>query len=275
MKKGYASIPEGQIHYREDGRGEPVLLLHQTPTSSDDYSLVIPLLATSFHVIAMDTMGFGMSDLPPRQFTIPDYARTVIEFLKALKIKRTAIVGHHTGSSIAVETAASSPDTVSKLVLSGCPHYLPEVRQAKLADPRYRPMEYRDDASHIMKLWNLFKNAAPNAGPENWSKVVLGGLMAGRRGEEGHYAVFSYDIEPRLRQLQCPTLLLSGTRDTFYHRFEATRSLIPNCKTAVIEDGDPLLPLTKPVEFAQAIIGFLKSDPVSRTAAGHGTGQVC
>jgi len=260
MKKGYVSIPEGQIHYREGGKGEPVLLLHQTPTSSDDYSLVIPLLAASFHVIAMDTMGFGMSDPPPRQFTIPDYARTVMEFLKVLKIKKIAIVGHHTGSSIAVETAVTYPNLVSRLVLSGCPHYLPEVRQAKLVDPKYTPMEYRDDAAHIMKLWNLFKNAVPNAGPENWSKVVIGGLTAGRRGEEGHYAVFSYDIEPRLRQLQCPTLLLSGTKDTFYHRFEATKSLIPNCRTATIEGGDPLIPLTKPAEFAQTVMNFLRSN---------------
>ncbi|MEW6142478.1 MAG: alpha/beta hydrolase [Chloroflexota bacterium] len=259
MKKGYVSIPEGQIHYREDGKGEPVLLLHQTPTSSDDYSLVIPLLAASFRVIAMDTMGYGMSDPPPGQFAIPDYARTVIEFLKTLKLKRAAIVGHHTGSSIAVETAASSPGMVSKLVLSGCPHYLPEVRQSRLTDPRFTPMEYKEDASHIFKFWNSFKNIVPEGGPEVWSKVVIGGLQAGRRGEEGHHAVFNYDIEPRLKQLKCPVLLLSGTKDTFFDRLEATRALIPNCKVAIIEGGGPLITLTKPAEFVQTVMDFLRA----------------
>ena len=259
MKRGYADIPEGQIHYREEGKGDTVLLLHQTPTSSDDYTAVIPLLAKSYRVIAMDTMGFGMSDPQPKQFAIADYARTVAEFLKAMKVKRAAVVGHHTGSSIAVETAVTCPGLVSRLVLSGCPHYLPEVRQSRLTDPRFRPLEYREDASHIWKFWNSFKNIVPDGGPEIWSKVVIGGLLAGRRGEEGHHAVFNYDIEPRFKLLKCPVLLLSGTKDTFYQRLEATRSLIPGCKVAVIEGGDPLISLTRPVEFSRAILEFLGS----------------
>jgi len=262
LRKGYVDIPAGQVHYREEGTGEPLLLLHQTPSSSDEYSLMIPLLAKSCRIIALDTPGFGMSGPTPRPYEIPDYARAVREFLEALKIRKIAVAGHHTGSSIAVELASANPGLVTRLVLSGCPYYLPEVRAAKLADPKYTPMEYKLDAGHILKLWNLFRNAVPNASAEALSIVAVGGVLAGPRGEEAHHAVFRYDIEPRLRALKCPVLLVSGTRDTFHPRLEATRAVVPGCKVSVIEGGDPLIALTHPQDFARAILDFLGSNPV-------------
>ena len=45
LKKAYADIPEGQIFYRFEGTGEPVLLLHAGVTSSDEFKNVIPYLS--------------------------------------------------------------------------------------------------------------------------------------------------------------------------------------------------------------------------------------
>ncbi len=59
MKKAYADLPEGQIHYLTAGEGEPLVLLHQTPLSLDEYLDMIPSLAKSNKVIAMDSPGYG------------------------------------------------------------------------------------------------------------------------------------------------------------------------------------------------------------------------
>ena len=45
MKRAYADIPEGQMHYRAEGEGEPVLLLHMAVGSSDEFTRVIPFLS--------------------------------------------------------------------------------------------------------------------------------------------------------------------------------------------------------------------------------------
>jgi len=45
MKRAYTDIPEGQVHYRIEGSGDVILLLHAGVTSSDEYSRVIPFLA--------------------------------------------------------------------------------------------------------------------------------------------------------------------------------------------------------------------------------------
>ena len=75
MKRGYIDIPEGQIHYRTAGSGEPLLLLHRSPSSSEEFGDVIPILARDYWVVAMDTPGYGNSDDPPRVYEIADYAR--------------------------------------------------------------------------------------------------------------------------------------------------------------------------------------------------------
>jgi pimeloyl-ACP methyl ester carboxylesterase len=255
LKRGYINLPEGQIHYRTDGSGEPLLLLHQTPSSSDEYSLVMPILARSFQVMAMDTMGHGMSDPPPTAFKIADYARIVKDFLSALGVSKTSVVGHHTGATIALEVAVAYPDLVNKLILSGCPYYEPEDREKKLSGSA-QPPQLTEDGQLIMMLWNAFKNFNPGAGPELWKKLLVAGLLAGTSGEAAHHAVFEYEEQERLPLVKSPTLLISGSDDIFYKYLEATQSLIPRCKTKVVEGGGSAIALTKPDEFAQAILGF-------------------
>ena len=59
MKRGFADTSHGQIHYLTEGSGEPLLMLHMTPTSSQEFALVIPILAKKYWGIAMDTLGYG------------------------------------------------------------------------------------------------------------------------------------------------------------------------------------------------------------------------
>jgi pimeloyl-ACP methyl ester carboxylesterase len=255
MRKGYIDIPQGQIHYREAGCGAPLLLLHQTPSSSDEYRLMMPLLAKRVRVIAMDTMGYGMSDSPPKVFEIADYARTVREFIKAMGISKTVVAGHHTGATIAVETAVAYPELVDRLILHGCPYYTPEIRKAKLSDTEFRLMEY--SAEYLTEQWNRFRRFTPNAGPQAWLTALIGKLTAGPRGEEGHFAVFRYDEQSRLPLIKCPVLLLNGDADLFHKHMEDVRRLISNCTARSLPGVDALVALTTPDVFAGAILDFM------------------
>ena len=133
MKRAYIDTPAGQVHYRMQGVGEPLLLLHQAKTSSDEYVLMMPILAKTHQIIAMDTLGYGNSDAPSKvRPLVEDYAHNVVDFLDALGIKRASIFGHLTGAGIAVEVAAANPERVNKLILSNCPFYTPDERKARL-----------------------------------------------------------------------------------------------------------------------------------------------
>jgi pimeloyl-ACP methyl ester carboxylesterase len=255
MERGYVNTPGGQLHYITDGDGEALVLLHQVPSSSMEYTRMIPLLSKRYRVVAPDSPGYGMSDQPATPLTIPDYARGIVELLGALGITRCRLFGHHTGASIAVEIAAAYPEMVSKLILSGCPHYTEEVRQAKIQGDAFQPPQPKADGSHITDAWNTILRYVPGATPEIATYMVLGRLLAGERGEEGHQAVFQYDIESRLPLIKCPTLLFSTVDDAFMGRLDETGALIPDCVKRS-EPGDGLPTLTDPELMARVITDF-------------------
>lgn len=258
MKKAYLDTPAGQIHYQIDGSGEPLLLLHKTSLSSDEYSEVMPLLSKAYRVMALDTPGYGKSDKPSRVYRIEDYAQRVIDFLGFLGIKRTVLAGHLTGASIAVEVAAFHPELIDKLVLISCPYYDSEVLQARLRAYHFGVEEIREDGSHLTELWNRYRETMPTAKPENLQRTILGYLMAGPGAHDGHQAVFRYPVESRLPSIQCPTLLISGGRyDIFHSRLQVTKDLISRCRMEIIEGGGDLVPLERPDELVRVVLDFL------------------
>src|SRR3954463_8304519 len=102
VERRFVATPLGHIHVAIAGTGFPVLLLHQTPRSWDEYRDVLPLLGRNFRAIAMDTLGFGDSDRPAGDASIALWAQAAFALLDSLEEPRAAIVGHHTGAAIAV-----------------------------------------------------------------------------------------------------------------------------------------------------------------------------
>jgi pimeloyl-ACP methyl ester carboxylesterase len=262
MKKAYADLPEGQIHYLTAGEGEPLVLLHQTPLSLDEYRDMIPFLAKSNKVIAMDSPGYGKSYRPKRKYEIKDYAQCVMIFLDSLGVKKANVVGSHTGAAIAVEASVTDPEHFEKIILSGCPIYKEGEPQRRLKDPKFQPMEIRADGSHLTQIWQIRREWDPNGQPENWNRAVIDHLMAGSAAEDAHHALWNYPISQRLPLIKHATLLISGTEDVFFNRLEYTKSLIPRCRIQVIEGGGIVIAHSKYKEFAEAVLDFLSKPKV-------------
>ena len=219
------------------------------------------MLSRAYRVIAVDILGFGESDKPPRVYQISDYARSVVSFLDSLGIDKASVVGHHTGASIAVELAATYPERVYKLVLSGCPlqkdqdniiksHIIPDFMQ---------PMEIGEDGSHLLRCWKIAQSFGPRAPVEIHYEITLEYLKAGVRGEEAHQASHLYDVRPMLPLIKCPTLVLSGRKDLFISEVENTKNLIPRSKSVIIEGPGtgPAIIRRRPEAFAEAVLDFL------------------
>jgi len=261
MPKAYANIPEGQVSYRMEGSGEPLLLLHQTPMASE-YSQMIPILAKSYRVIAMETLGYGYSDNPPREYEVEDFAKSVANFLSAIGINKASIVGHHTGSSIAVEVAASYPDRVDKLIISGVPLWEPERWEQYFVEVASHLKPPAEDGLFLLDWWNLLRNFSSKATPEFLLKPVALIIDGATKPYDVHNAVARHKIKERVSLIKSPTLFISGSEDMFLDKLDALQSLVPRSKTLVIEGGGVLICFEKPDEFAQAIIDFMKNPGV-------------
>ena len=106
------------LHYLEAGQGTPILLLHGFPTSSHLYRNVIPTLAKTHRVIALDLPGYGLSDKPlDARYNFKFYTNTLNAFLDALDIPTTNLVVHDLGGPVGLYWAVNNPRRVHNIVL--------------------------------------------------------------------------------------------------------------------------------------------------------------
>jgi pimeloyl-ACP methyl ester carboxylesterase len=104
----------GSLH-RADG-GVRVLALHGWRRTSADFDNVLAGLGA----LALDLPGFGASPEPPTGWGTEDYAKAVEAVLPELDLP-VVVLGHSFGGRVAVRLAASRPDAVRALVLTGVP----------------------------------------------------------------------------------------------------------------------------------------------------------
>ena len=258
IERGFVTTPKGQIHYAMTGQGKPVLLLHQTPRSWDEYRDVLPIIGEKYWAIAIDTIGFGDSYKPEKKGSIEQYARGVIRFLDAMSIARASIVGHHTGGVIAVEIAASFPERVHKLVLSSTPYVDAEDRERRKTRPPIDEVEFKEDGSHLTELWQRRMPFYPKFRPDLLTRFVIDALKVGDRAEEGHQAVSEYRMEKKVPLIMAPTLVVAGTEDPFsFPRMKPLSNAIKGSRTAAIQGGMVPMVDQMPEEFAKAVMDFL------------------
>ena len=116
-----ANVDGLSIFYREAGTpGKPkLLLLHGFPTSSHMFRDLIPLLSDSFHIIAPDLPGFGLSDMPSRSqftYTFDNIANTIDRFTEVVGFDRFAVYVFDYGAPTGFRIAAKHPERITAII---------------------------------------------------------------------------------------------------------------------------------------------------------------
>ena len=107
----YTTIDGVRIHYVDEGKGDPVLMVHGQPTWSYLYRNIIP-------AFALDLMGFGLSDkLTDREYSFEEHTKILRGFIEALDLKDLTLVLHDWGGPIGLEYAVYHQENMKKLVL--------------------------------------------------------------------------------------------------------------------------------------------------------------
>jgi len=144
-----------QIHYRSQGEGSPVVVLHPSPLSSNFMQPIMNLLADNHQVIAWDTPGYGQSDpLPANDGSLQPYVEALKNFVTALGFDSFVLYGSATGAQIAIEYAKTYPDSVKGLVLENAAWFFDDERNEILKQyfPSITPQE---DGSHLTLVWKI------------------------------------------------------------------------------------------------------------------------
>lgn len=77
----YFDVAGYNLHFIDEGQGETILFVHGTPSWSFDYRHVIKTLTSNFRCIAVDHIGFGLSDKPEQyNYSTQNYSATLEKF---------------------------------------------------------------------------------------------------------------------------------------------------------------------------------------------------
>ncbi|MEO7014897.1 MAG: alpha/beta hydrolase [Dokdonella sp.] len=109
-------IDDFNLHYRIDGQGEPLVLLHGLGSSGADWAFQLETLAAHFHLVIPDLRGSGLSDAPRGPYSVAQFARDVWALLDHLHIQSARIMGFSLGGAVAIEMALLRPHAVVRLM---------------------------------------------------------------------------------------------------------------------------------------------------------------
>ncbi len=111
----YVDVHGSQMHYIDEGAGDPILFLHGNPTSSYLWRNIIPHLVPHARCIALDLIGMGKSAKPNLGYSFFDHAKYVEGFIEKLELSNLTLVIHDWGSGLGFHYAMRHESKIKAL----------------------------------------------------------------------------------------------------------------------------------------------------------------
>jgi 2-hydroxy-6-oxonona-2,4-dienedioate hydrolase len=252
------------LSYRRHGSG-PVLVMQHGFMGGGGYWLPqLAAFASEYDVIAPDLPGFAGSRDELVETSIEGHARAVVHLLDALAIPRFHLIGHSMGGMIAQQIALDSPERVSRLVLYGTTSsgHLPD-RFESLAETigRLEQEPAQRSADRIAATWFADGEASPyyplcvEAGRGTGKQAAIAALTA----------IGRWDVTPRLKEIDLPSLVICGDRDRSISSEQAylLSRLIKNSHLCIVPGCAHCAHLEAPELFNHVVRAFLSKSTSS------------
>lgn len=269
----HAVVDGLRIAYRDEGDGEPVVLIHGTPAYSLIWREVYPRLRAAGHrVLAYDLAGYGYSERPHGDCDTGVSAQA--DLLRALLATRGAehatLVGHDIGGAVTQVLAVDHPTLVRRAAL------VDSVSYDSWPSSTWREIlaDYPDgfaglpDAEYEQILQRQLR--ATVADPDRMTGSVLNAYLAPLRGTVGRASFYAHQLRhyessttqraaASLAALALPVLVLWGTHDrwqpvSYAHRLAND---IPGAELQTIPGAGHFVTEDAPEQVATALIDFL------------------
>jgi haloalkane dehalogenase len=239
----YAEVNGLQMHYVDEGRGEPLLMVHGNPTWSFYFRKLIQGLSGNYRAIAPDHIGCGLSARPgPAEygFRLQDRVDDLEALLGRLGLDRNlTLVLHDWGGIIGMALAVRHPECIARLVLMNTAAFpKPKDKPLPLALKLVRNVPFL--ATPAVLGLNLFARAAARtASAKGLDPDVRKGLLAPYNNWRNRLATlrFVQDIPLTPRD---PGYALVEQTDRHLDRFSAKPVLICWGAKDFVFDGDYL-----------------------------------
>jgi pimeloyl-ACP methyl ester carboxylesterase len=260
-----------QVHYRDEGSGPPILLLHGTSSSLHTWDGWTSALAPRYRVVRVDLPGFGLTGpSPAADYSIAAYVAFVDHAVARLGLASLVVGGNSLGGDIAWHYALAHPGKVRALVLVDSAGY-PMVRGPA-------PMAFR--LARWPVLPRLLTGLDPRLLVEDALRANYGDpkriragvvdryldltLRAGNRGAFlDRLRAPRIDDSALIKTITTPTLILWGARDRVIDPGDAPRFArdIAGAELVVYDDLGHIPMEEDPERTVRAVAAFLARHP--------------
>lgn len=118
FQSNYFDIDGYKLHYIDEGQGDIILFVHGTPSWSFDFRNLVKTLKTSYRCIALDHIGFGLSDKPERyDYSTINHSTTLGRFIDGLQLTSITMVVHDFGGPIGLNFAIHHAAIIQNMVI--------------------------------------------------------------------------------------------------------------------------------------------------------------
>jgi len=243
FKEGHVEADGFRIRYMEAGHGVPLVHLHGAGglrlTPGHD------LLSRQFRMIAFEMPGFGQSPENTRTQNMPELAATMAKAVEQMGIDSFNLMGTSFGGKTALWLALQQRERVQALVLEAPA----AIRREGAAPPSGSPEEM------ARRLYAHPERLPPMPAPDPVVQAKTRKLVARLRGPDR-----DADLEPQLRDLATPTLVLFGTVDRVIppEMGHLYKELMPNCHLVFVYDAGHAISTDRPEAFTEVVTDFLE-----------------
>jgi pimeloyl-ACP methyl ester carboxylesterase len=106
------------LHYIDEGEGETILFVHGTPSWSFDFRKITKVLRNEYRCVAIDHIGFGLSDKPSDyDYSTINHSHTLEKFIREKQLNNLTLVVHDFGGPIGLNVAIKHPDLIKNIVI--------------------------------------------------------------------------------------------------------------------------------------------------------------
>ncbi len=284
------SLPQGTLHGRDTGSGEPIVFVHGLLVDGSLWRKVTPPLEPEFRCVAPDwPLGShprpmaSDADLSPR-----GVARLIADAIEALGLEEVTLVGNDTGGAICQLVAVERPERIGRLVLTTCDafeNFLPPLfrpfqwlaRVPPLLTATVQPMRLRALRRLPVAYGLVTKRPIPHEVTDAWLRPFF--TQRGVRRDtakllRGVDKRDTLDAAERLRSFDRPALIAWAPEDRVFPVEHGRRlaSILPQGRLEEVRDSRTFVPEDQPELLAGLIRDFVRSTPLRPSAATAKTG---
>lgn len=230
---------EKTLNYLSRGKGQPIVFVHGWGGSIKSLEGLANLASKKYQSITFDLPGFAQSDQPEPDWGVKEYAETVVNLMKKLKLTNIVYFGHSFGGSLGIYIAANYPGLIKKLILCDS-SFKREVKTSPMAR-FFRKLPFK------LKLF-LYRVFFPNSDLAKFPHL-----------ETNFRKIIIEDLSGYLDSINIPTLILwgEGDRQTPVDGAYILKNKIKNSKLKIFADIGHNLPIINPGLVYKELIKFI------------------